>query len=129
MGITTEQFQEMKRRTDKARGLLRDLPPSEPFEGRESELHDQIQAELKRRRWYYVHSRTDKRTTQELGTPDFIIAVPINGKTIWMEVKRKGGKLTPEQNAVRHVLTASLHIHRVVYSIKEVIEIFDWNEL
>ena len=30
MGITTEQFQEMKRRTDKARGLLRDLQLSEP---------------------------------------------------------------------------------------------------
>ena len=46
----------------------RELPHRDEFEGRESDLHDQIEAELKRRRWYYVHSRTDKRTTQNNST-------------------------------------------------------------
>ena len=99
------------------------------FDSSERSLHDKIESELKRRRWYYVHSRTDRPTTTALGVTDFIIAVPINGRTIWMEVKRKGGKLTKEQNVTRHLLTASLHIHRVVYSLKEAIEVFDWQEL
>src|SRR6267154_4163837 len=115
----------------KPKGKLRDLPPSEPHKGRESELHDQIEAELKRRRWYYVHSRTDKRTTQGLGVPDFIIAAPDRlifrgggsdtqlARTYWIEVKRKRGKLSQEQAVTKHVLTALGHRHHVVYSFKE----------
>jgi len=91
--------------------------------GLESKLHDDIEVELKRRRWYYVHSRTDQRTTTQLGVTDFIVAIPADEKTrprtLWMEVKRKGTKLTKEQNITRHILVASGHWHEVVYSIGE----------
>ena len=88
--------------------------------GPERDLHDQIEAELIRRRWYYVHSRMDKRSTQNKGVPDFIIAAP-NGRTIWMEVKTKSGKLDENQTITKHVLTALLHEHCVVRSMAEVI--------
>jgi hypothetical protein len=93
----------------------------------ESELHDQIESELKRRRWYYVHSRMDKPTTTALGVTDFIIAIPENGemhaRTLWLEAKRHGAKLTKEQNIVRHILKSGGHRHEVVYSMKQFLEL------
>lgn len=94
----------------------------------ESDLHDKIEAELKRRRWYYVHSRMDKPTTTELGVTDFIIAVPRLGaerhcRTLWLEAKRHGAKLTKEQNIVRHILLAAGHWHEVVYSMKQFLQL------
>ena len=92
------------------------------FAGRESELHEQIEDELNRRRWYFVHSRTDKKTTTQLGVPDFIIAAPEKFdrvSTYWVEVKRKGGKLTPEQTITRHVLQSLGHKWACVYSFEE----------
>ncbi len=84
---------------------------------RERDLHDRIEADLKSRRWYYVHSRTDKKTTQAKGVPDFIIAAPgVPAKTLWIEIKKKGGKLSPEQNITRHILCALNHYYFTVYS-------------
>lgn len=84
----------------------------------ESDLHAKIIEELKRRRIYFVRSRTDKRTTTQLGVTDFICAMP-NGKTLWMECKRKGGKLSQSQNITRHILLASGHWHAVIYNMDE----------
>ncbi len=102
-------------------------PASADFEGRESELHQQIEAELKRRRWYYVHSRTDKKTTQQKGVVDFVIAGPSTAnnpatchpKTYWIEVKRKGGKLSAEQTITRHILQALGHKWAMVTTFDE----------
>ncbi len=94
----------------------------------ESDLHKAIEAELKRRRWYYVHSRMDKRTTTQLGVTDFIVAIP-GGKTLWCEAKRKGGKLSQEQNITRHILLASGHWHEVVYSIEQFNKLIDTVEI
>ena len=101
---------------------FRDVPHSDAV-NREADLHAEIEAWLKLRRWYYVHSRTDRATTQQKGVPDFIIAKPEKGlekaETVWIEVKRKGGKLTPEQTVTKHVLTALGHRFAVVYSFDE----------
>lgn len=93
----------------------------------ESDLHKDIIEELKRRRWYFTHSRTDKRATNTIGTTDFVIAIP-GGKTLWLECKRKNGKLTQAQNITRHILVASGHWHVVVYSFKEFLEILKGHE-
>ena len=90
----------------------------------ESPLHDDIEKELKRRRWYYVHSRMDKRTTTDLGVTDFIVAIP-GGKTLWLEAKRRGAKLSKDQNIVRHILKASGHWHEVAFSMTDVLKILD----
>lgn len=93
----------------------------------EGDLHDDIEKELKRRRWYYVHSRMDKPTTTELGVTDFIIAVPAGDgekpRTLWLEAKRHGAKLTKEQNITRHILLSAGHWHEVVYSKKQFLKI------
>lgn len=65
----------------------------------EREIQDQIEAFLRSLgpECYYVRSRMDKPTTNAVGTPDFIgwyLGTPFA-----FEVKRKGRKPTPEQQA------------------------------
>jgi hypothetical protein len=88
----------------------------------EHDLHDDIEAYCKGRGWYYVHSRMDKPTTTALGVPDFIIALP-EGKTLWVECKRKGGKLRAEQQGVAMMLDKLQHHWAVVFSFEEFITI------
>lgn len=92
-----------------------------PYDGQEGDIHDKIEEELHRRRWYYVHSRRDKKTTNQLGVTDFIIAKP-DGVTLWVECKRKGAKLDVDQNIAKHCLLALGHRHFVVYSFEEFLE-------
>jgi rRNA maturation endonuclease Nob1 len=94
------------------------------YEGLEGELHKEIIAELRRRRWYFVRSRTDKKTTTRKGVTDFIIAMP-DGKTLWLEVKKKGGKLDTDQTITRHVLLALSHRHEVAFSYQDFINAID----
>lgn len=116
--ITSQQFDEMQRRIS-AKAVLDSLPVS-----KESQLHDEIEATLKFKRWFYVHSRMDRATTTKLGTPDFIIAAP-DGRTFWIECKRKGGKLTPEQSITRHILLALGHTFAVVYNHQEFLDVIN----
>ena len=88
------------------------------FDGLESKLHEKIEQELIRRRWYYVHSRMDKKSTQAKGIVDFVIAAP-NGVTYWCEIKRKGGKLSLEQNISRHILVGLNHKHETIFSFEQ----------
>jgi RecB family endonuclease NucS len=111
--ITPEQFREME-----ARVAPKCSENEMPSFRKESDLHDKIIAELIRRRWYFVHSRMDCRTTQLKGVPDFICASP-DGRTFWIEVKRKGAKLTKEQNVARHCLLVLGHKWACVYSFQE----------
>ena len=87
----------------------------------ESELHQSIEAYCKQRRWYYVHSRMDARTTTAKGVPDFIIALP-SGRTLWIECKRKGGKPTSEQLGAHQWLRSLSHEARIVWTFDEFIE-------
>ena len=61
-------------------------------------LHDPIIAECKRRGWKYVHSDPTRRTTIGEGVCDFIIYAD-RGRMFHVECKRKGGKLSLEQQA------------------------------
>lgn len=65
----------------------------------EREIQDQIEAFLRSLgpECYYVRSRMDKPTTNAVGTPDFIGWY--RGTPFAFEVKRKGRKPTPEQQA------------------------------
>lgn len=84
----------------------------------ESEIQDQIEAECRRRGWYVVRSRMDRPTTTALGVPDLIIAHD-GGVTLWVEVKRPGGKLRPEQAGAQLWLGKLGHRHMVAHSLAE----------
>ncbi len=90
--------------------------------GTEKDLHSQIESDLRGRRWLYVHSRTDQKTTTAKGVPDFI-CFPPNGKGFFVEVKTRVGKLTPEQQAFKFVAELSGYRYEIVRSFKEWLQV------
>lgn len=72
--------------------------------------------------WKYIHSRTDQRSTVDLGVADFVILLP-GGRTVYIECKTKTGKLSEDQ--MGWALQAKMlgHIVHVVRSMPEFLEI------
>lgn len=89
---------------------------------KESELHDQIEKELKRLRWVYSHSRMDRATTTAIGLPDFIIAAP-DGKTFWLEAKGAKTKVTSEQWGTIQWLRSLGHRAEIVRSLEQFLKV------
>ena len=96
-------------------------------EDREATLHDRVEAECRRMGWYVVHSRLDRPTTTAIGVPDFVIALP-NGRTLWLECKAKGGKLTIAQGAAQAWLRKLGHTAETVWTFERFLEIVGRNE-
>lgn len=90
----------------------------------ESDLHGKIIDWLKSKGWYWVHSRMDKKTTTQLGVPDFIIAAPV-GVTFWIEAKAKGNKPTPPQIGVAMMLERVGHRHATVWNFEQFLRAVD----
>lgn len=101
-----------------AKGLVRAAMVVTAREQSERELHEQILAMCRSKGWPVVHSRMDVPSTSGVGTPDFVIALPI-GRTVWVEAKTAKGKLRPEQAAWLAALRAKGHRAGVVRSIEE----------
>jgi hypothetical protein len=119
MSISSAQLMEIQNRLAKDKPHLVADAVSD-----ESSLHDQISEYCRGRGWYFVHSRMDRRTTTKKGVTDFIIAGP-NGITLWIECKRRGSKPTQEQLAAGMVLTGHGHVHAIVYSFREFLEVVE----
>jgi len=79
----------------------------------EAELHDQVEAYCRLRGWYFIHSRMDQRTTVAVGCPDFAIFTDY-GRTLFLELKRPGGKATPKQLATIAHLRKLGHMAAIV---------------
>lgn len=93
------------------------MPAGEGVE-KEADLHDQIIAYCKMKRWVYSHSRMDKATTTALGIPDFIIAAD-NGRTFWIEAKGAKTKVTREQEGMIHWLQSLGHKAAICRNFEE----------
>lgn len=85
---------------------------------KESDLHESILAHCRLRGWYCVRSRMDKRPTNGVGVPDFIIAAD-RGRTLYVEAKARKSKLTTDQVGVREMLLGLGHVHFVCRSYAE----------
>lgn len=119
MSINSVQFAQMLARVEQNSGRV---PVSDDPVAKESDLHQDIIDLCRRRGWFYVRSRMDRRTTQAIGVPDFIIAAD-DGKTIWIECKAKGNKASNEQLATITFLKAKGHVAAVCYSMADVMEL------
>lgn len=119
MPVTTFHYSEMLQRT-KARQAALASPKVFDAVQRESDLHDQIIkfCAEQPQPWVCLHSRTDRRATNNLGTPDFII-VTHTGAVWFVECKRKGSKLRPAQNAMLAWLRKNKANAGVVFSLNE----------
>lgn len=116
MGITHAQYVQMLTRSMKRD----DKPALGPGPDRESDLHDQIMDYCRGRGWLAVHSRMDKRTTQQKGVSDFIIITPV--RVFFVECKRVGQKLTPDQLAFAAQIKKLGWPHAVVHNMAEFVQ-------
>jgi hypothetical protein len=92
----------------------------------ERAIHDEIEAYLRLREWYYVHSRMDRATTCAVGTPDFIVLMPARnrpGLFVAIECKLPGNKPTADQDEHLKRILRGGGFSKVCYSSKEAI---DW---
>lgn len=90
----------------------------------EREVHRQIENWLRLKGIWFSHSRMDRKTTQALGTPDFIFSYIYMGAMIdkiptAVEVKVGGNKLTPEQESVRMSMLANGWTYHIVSSLEQ----------
>ncbi len=99
-------------------------PQTTKAAAREVDLHDEILAFCRARRWPVVHSRMDVPQTAGVGTPDFVVALPA-GRVVWVEAKAKAGKLRPEQQAWLTALRTNGHAAEVVRSFQEFIQVVE----
>jgi hypothetical protein len=106
MGIKLEEIKDARLREHIERQLCSGVSPApdrkaatpkQPVK-READLHDEVEALCRQRGYYYIHSRMDRRSTVQVGAPDFLIALP-HSRMVWIELKRKGGKPTLRQLA------------------------------
>lgn len=97
---------------------------SDDFDGKESALHAKIMEECGKRRWMFFHGSMAHKAKRTPGEPDFIICAS-RGVTYFVECKRKGEKLSADQNIVRHVLLANEHRWACVYSYNEFLTFID----
>lgn len=87
----------------------------------ESGIHNEISDYCKSRGWLAFHGSMAHRSRRMLGEPDFIVSRS-DGVTLYAEVKTRTGKLSPEQQAIGHALTALNQRWAVVRSLEEFIE-------
>lgn len=116
MSITREQYAQMLCRTQPKRAA------STEGVAREKDLHEQIQEFCASKGWICIHSRYDRPATNQAGTPDCIIATD-DGRTLWVELKRRGGKCSPAQNAMLAWLVKNKQKAFVASSLQEFVEL------
>jgi hypothetical protein len=85
---------------------------------RESELHEEIFDECRRRGWIALHGSMAERTCRTLGEPDFTI-LAAGGRVLFVECKTRSGKLSPAQAALKHHAEKLGHSVHVVRSMAE----------
>ncbi len=106
------------------RDLLKQVSKDFVAAGQEWQLHDQIDAECRRRGWFAVHSRMDRPTTTSCGVPDYVVFAD-GGRVFVIEVKTKSGKLSTAQLGVFAHLEKLGHKPVVVRSLEEFLQVID----
>jgi hypothetical protein len=75
------------------------------------------------RGWRAVWHRTDKRSTANRGCPDFIVGA--RGTTFWIEFKRPGEELRPDQAAFKKELAQNGIVMQVVNSAAQAVALIE----
>lgn len=92
--------------------------PTGPGVEDESDLHDQIIDECRRRGWPCLHGSMAARTRRTLGEPDFILLAD-KGRVLFVECKSRGGKLSVEQLGFKIQAELRGHVIHIVRSFEE----------
>ena len=100
MGISTADYITIQARlshNQKKAEFCEDVSTGKPVD-REKDLHDQIEEFCISQGFLYRHDRMDKKTTGQVGWPDYTIFAP-NRAVAFIECKAKGKKATTAQLA------------------------------
>jgi hypothetical protein len=90
-------------------------PELSQAEKREMDLHEKIIKHCMDQwpRWKFLRARSDQKSTIQKGASDFTIFMP-GGRTLCLECKSKGGKLSQDQLIWRHEMGLLGHpVHEV----------------
>ena len=98
------------------------IPAKETSSSSESDLHDAIFAECRRRGWIAFHGSMAHATKRVAGEPDYQIYAD-RGRVFLIEVKSAKGKLSPDQLAIKCWAAKLGHTVHVVRSMAEFLEI------
>lgn len=90
---------------------------------REIPLHNEIMKWLDSQypRWRYIRARSDRESTIAVGAQDFTIFAPV-GRTICIECKAKGGKLSTDQRTWHKEMEMLGHTVHTVWSFEEFLQ-------
>jgi hypothetical protein len=88
----------------------------------ERQDHNLFCGYLERNEYAYAHNRTDKRSTTNLGVPDFLIGCRLG---LAIEFKRPGCHLTPEQEQWRRRHEARGGLYWIVYDYAKAVAILE----
>lgn len=88
----------------------------------EKELQEQIVGFLERNNTVVIRSRTDRKTSTNVGTPDLLFA--IRTRAVAMEVKLPGKKPTKEQREMMLRMTGNGWACFIVEAYDEAVEIY-----
>ncbi len=121
MRWTTEQLEQYQ-----ARQMV--SAPSAPCSadpGPEKDLQAKAEKLCRERGYHFFHDRS--RGSNVPGQTDLVIAMP-KGRTLWVELKSKSGRLSDDQKRVRMILSALGHEWHEVRSYQQFILILDGKE-
>jgi len=110
--------EEERRRLGKA-GITQAEAEAKYAAGQERKLQDMIANYLTLKGFWFCHSRTDKRTTQRRGVPDFVICA--YSLFLACEVKCTGQTLTQEQAREANKIRASGGAFVIAYSLQDLV--------
>lgn len=131
MKNATQSWADSVNRRNSAGKTPKDAPQSQPegkkaiLEPLEKELQAQIAALLRRNDIWFAWSRSDKRTRNVVGTPDFLFV--LEEKPFAWEVKIGNNKLSEEQAKTADKMILNGWRHRVIRNYAEALEILNFH--
>lgn len=102
-------------------GTARQPVPVDAVED-ESELHNNIIEHCKSKGWQYLHGSMAHRTFRTVGECDFVLMAS-EGRTFYVEVKTKTGKLSVDQQGFIAQARKNGHAVHVVRSFQDFLEV------
>ena len=121
MRWTQQQLEEYR-----ARRMVKSQPnPCAPDPAPEKDLQAKAEKLCRERGYHFFHDRS--RGANAPGQTDLVIAMP-KGRTLWVELKSKTGRLSADQKRLRMVLSALGHEWHEVRSYQQFLIILDGKE-
>lgn len=124
MNVSRFEYEQMKARMEEQRRKALGLMPVNTKVGvdKESDLHNAILDYCRQEGFIAFHGAMCFETSRTIGEPDFEILMP-QGKTLFVECKAKGRKLSNEQIAIKAWMERLGHTMHVVTTIEQFREI------